>query len=89
MPSAPLRPWGDGWPQGGHILLNYFSEQLPLKILPIWQFCLLEPVVASPRKSDFVPWRRGSNTSNRSEVSANMTFLAKLSNKEIYLKNGS
>jgi hypothetical protein len=41
--------------------------------------------VASPgksRKSDFVPQRRGSNTSNRSEV--NVTFLAKLSNKEIY-----
>jgi hypothetical protein len=41
--------------------------------------------VASPgksRKSDFVSQRRGSNTSNRSEVSANVTFLAKLNNKE-------
>jgi hypothetical protein len=45
--------------------------------------------VASPRKSrksDFVPQRRRSNTLNRSEVSANANFLAKLSNREIYLK---
>jgi hypothetical protein len=42
--------------------------------------------VASPRKSDFVPWRRGSDTSNRSEVNANVTFMAKLSSKETYLK---
>jgi hypothetical protein len=45
--------------------------------------------VASPRKSrksDCVPWRRGSNMSKRSEVSANVTFWAKLSNKDIYLK---
>jgi hypothetical protein len=47
--------------------------------------------VASPikfRKSDFVPWKRGNKTSNRSEVKANATFLAKLSSKEIYLKMG-
>jgi hypothetical protein len=30
--------------------------------------------------------RRGNNTSNRSEVSADATFLAKLINKEIYKK---
>jgi hypothetical protein len=43
----------------------------------------------SPKKSDFVPQRRRSNTSKSSEVSANMTFLVKLSKKEIYFKNGS
>jgi hypothetical protein len=45
--------------------------------------------VASPgksRKSDFVLWKGGNNTLNRSDVSANATFLDKLSNKEIYLK---
>jgi hypothetical protein len=36
------------------------------------------------RKSDFVPQRTGSHGSNRSEVSANVIFLAKLSNKGIY-----
>jgi hypothetical protein len=45
--------------------------------------------VASPRKSDFVLQRRRSNTLNKLEVSANANFLAKLSNKEIYFKNGS
>jgi hypothetical protein len=38
----------------------------------------------SPESQIFVPQRRGSNTLNRSEVSANATFLVKLSNKEIY-----
>jgi hypothetical protein len=41
--------------------------------------------VTSPRKSDFVPRRRGSNTSNRTKMPMQL-FLAKLSNKEIYLK---
>jgi hypothetical protein len=36
------------------------------------------------RKSDFVPWRKRSNTPNTSEVSADVTFLPKLSHKEIY-----
>jgi hypothetical protein len=33
-----------------------------------------------------IPMSRESNTLNRSEVSVNVTFLAKLSNKETYLK---
>jgi hypothetical protein len=40
----------------------------------------IEPGVASPRKSEFVPRRRESDTSNGSEVSANANFLTKLSN---------
>jgi hypothetical protein len=40
--------------------------------------------IASPRKPDFAPWRWGSNTLNRSEVNADETFLAKLSDREIY-----
>jgi hypothetical protein len=43
-------------------------------------------IIASSRKSNFVPQRRGNNTSNRPEVSAKANFLAKLSNKEIHLK---
>jgi hypothetical protein len=52
---------------------------------------VLSPGVKSSfsQKVRFVPQKRRNNTSNRSEVSANATFLAKLSNKEIYFKNGS
>jgi hypothetical protein len=50
---------------------------------------LSQNVIAVFRNSNFVPWRRGSKTSNRSEVSVNATLLAKLSNREIYLINGS
>jgi hypothetical protein len=44
----------------------------------------LEAGVTSPRESDFVPHWSGSNKSNRSEVSASASFLAKLNNEEIY-----
>jgi hypothetical protein len=47
----------------------------------MWEWLPLES-----SQSDFVPQRRGSNTLNRSEVSVNVKFLTKLSNKETYLK---
>jgi hypothetical protein len=43
-----------------------------------------EAGLAVPRKSDFVPQKRGNNKLNRSEINANVTFLGKLSNKETY-----
>jgi hypothetical protein len=46
----------------------------------------LETGVDSSRKSDLSHRGRGSNVLNRSELRVNATFLAKLSNKEIYLK---
>jgi hypothetical protein len=80
--------WGDPDCLRGHILLNCFSKQLSLKIMSIWHFCPSgqECLSWEVQKVRFCPQRRGSNTFNRSEVSANVTFLAKLSNKEIYFK---
>jgi hypothetical protein len=42
--------------------------------------------VASPRKAKKSILYHEGGAVKRSEVSANVTFLAKLSNKEIYLK---
>jgi hypothetical protein len=71
--------------EGSHFLILFlwtfvFEDSANLAVLS------LGVGVASSRKSDFVPRRRGSNTSNRPEVRANATFLTKLSNKEIHLK---
>jgi hypothetical protein len=59
----------------------------------MWQFFPSEPGVASPQKiiafsesQIFVPWKRGSNTSNRSKANANATFFGQIKQQRDLLK---
>jgi hypothetical protein len=80
--------WEDGghWPLRGGVLLNC--------LWIVWRFCQFGSSVPwyqsvpgkvwKVQKVRFCPTEEGDP--NRSEVRANTTFLAKLSNKEIYKK---
>jgi hypothetical protein len=87
-----LRSWGvltAWWICPLKLFLRTFASKDPanLTVLSLQsQEWLLSESHSFFQKVRPVPRRRGSNTSNRSEVSANVAFLAKLSNKEIYWK---
>jgi hypothetical protein len=56
-----------------------------LAVLSLWEEVLLPD---SPESQIFVPWRKGSNTLNRSKVTANATFL-KVATNNYGKKKGS
>jgi hypothetical protein len=58
-------------------------------IFPVWQFYPSGQEWLSLEIPESQILFHGGGDMNRSEVSANATFLAKLSNKEIYFKNGA
>jgi hypothetical protein len=81
--------------QGSHpfklFLCTVISEDsVNLAVLsPIAWSSFSQKVITSSRKSDLSRGEGGSNTSNSSEVSANVTFLAKIKQQRGFIKNGS